>query len=169
MDTSGLRFDLERDAVRVVLADEGGRVLLFHAVTDDVGPAGWWELPGGGIHDGESYLEAAVREVREETGLRLDPAVLGPPSWRRDSTWRSRGQRRLQHEVVVAARVDGHRPAITTDGQTANEREIYTGVRWWDVADILRSAERFYPGRLAELLPAFLAGQTIDEPFEFWN
>jgi hypothetical protein len=28
---------------------------------------------------------------------------------------------------------------------------------------------RFYPGRLPELLPVFLAGQTIDEPFEFWN
>ena len=35
--------------------------------------------------------------------------------------------------------------------------------------DILGSSERFYPGRLPELLPAFLAGEAIDEPFEFWN
>ena len=56
-----LRFDLERDAVRVVLTDEGGRVLLFHAVTPEV-PTGWWELPGGGIREGESYTGAAVRE-----------------------------------------------------------------------------------------------------------
>jgi 8-oxo-dGTP pyrophosphatase MutT (NUDIX family) len=167
--TDGLRFDLERDAVRVVLTDEGGRVLLFHAVTSDVGPAGWWELPGGGIDDGESYRDAAVREVREETGLLLDPAALGPPSWRRDSTWRSRGLRRLQHEVVVGGRVPGHRPAINADGRTAYELEIYVDVRWWEVGEILGSAERFYPGRLPELLPAFLAGQAIDEPFEFWN
>jgi 8-oxo-dGTP pyrophosphatase MutT (NUDIX family) len=165
----GLEFDLERDAVRVVLTDEGGRVLLFHAVTDDVGPAGWWELPGGGIDEGESYLDAAVREIREETGLVLDPAQFGPPAWRRDTTWRARGLRRLQHEVVVAARVPGHRPAIRTDGQTATELEIYVEARWWEVADVLRSQVRFYPGRLPELLPAFLAGQVIDEPFEFWN
>jgi 8-oxo-dGTP pyrophosphatase MutT (NUDIX family) len=110
-----------------------------------------------------------VREVREETGLLLDPATIGPPSWRRDTTWRSRGVRRLQHEVVVSARVPGHRPAIRTDGQTASELEDYVGVRWWEVGDILGSGERFYPGRLPELLPAFLAGETIDEPFEFWN
>jgi len=165
----GLRFDLERDAVRVVLTDEGGRVLLFHAVTADVPAPGWWELPGGGIHSGESYLDAAVREVQEETGLLLDPAMVGPPSWRRDSTWRSRGLRRLQHEVVVAARVTGHRPAIRADGRTAYELEIYVDARWWEVTDILASTERFYPGRLPEFLPAFLAGQAIDEPFEFWN
>src|SRR5262249_43654836 len=68
----GLRFDLERDAVRVVLTDEGGRVLLFHAVTPEV-PAGWWELPGGGIHDGGSYPGAAVRAGRGGTR-----AVAGP-------------------------------------------------------------------------------------------
>jgi 8-oxo-dGTP pyrophosphatase MutT (NUDIX family) len=153
----------------VVLTDEGGRVLLFHAVTDDVGPAGWWELPGGGIDQGESYLDAALREIREETGLVLDPAQVGPPAWRRDTTWRSRGVRRLQHEVVVGARVPGHQPLIRTDGQTATELEVYVEARWWEVADVLRSLVRFYPGRLPELLPAFLAGQAIDEPFEFWN
>jgi len=164
-----LRYDLERDAVRVVLTDGGGRVLLFHAVTDDVGPAGWWELPGGGIDEGETYLEAAVREVREETGLVLDPALVGPPAWRRDSTWRSRGQRRLQHEVVVAATVPGHRPAISAAGRTASELEVFVATRWWELAEIQSSRERFYPGRLPGLLPAFLAGERIDEPFEFWN
>src|SRR5215472_13245602 len=96
-----LHYDLERDAVRVVLTDRAGRVLLFHVLTPDQAPDGWWELPGGGISPGESYLDAAVREIREETGLVLDPGQVGPPLWRRDSTWRSRGMRRLQHEVVV--------------------------------------------------------------------
>jgi hypothetical protein len=35
-----LIYDVERDAVRVVLADVGGRVLLFHMVTREV-PGGW--------------------------------------------------------------------------------------------------------------------------------
>jgi 8-oxo-dGTP pyrophosphatase MutT (NUDIX family) len=164
-----LRYDLERDAVRVVLADASGRVLLFHVVTAEEAPGGWWELPGGGIDPGESYLEAAVREIREETGLVIDAAQVGPPAWRRDSTWLSRGKRRLQHEVVVLARVAQEQPAIVDGGRTPEEVEDYVTARWWRVPEIAGSQALFYPGRLPELLPRFLAGEVIDEPFERWS
>jgi 8-oxo-dGTP pyrophosphatase MutT (NUDIX family) len=164
-----LRYDLERDAVRVVLSDGGGRVLLFHVLTPDQAPDGWWELPGGGLGPGESYLEAAIREIREETGLVLDPAQVSPPSWRRDSTWMSRGKRRLQHEVVVHARIAADQPAIIDGGRTPQEVEDFITFRWWQVREITGSRQRFYPGRLPELLPAFLAGEAIDEPFELWS
>jgi 8-oxo-dGTP pyrophosphatase MutT (NUDIX family) len=163
-----LHYDLERDAVRVVLADASGRVLLFHVETEEV-PGGWWELPGGGMDLGESYQEAAVREIREETGLVLDPAQIGPPTWRRDTTWRSRGKRRLQHEVVVFAQVPGDQPTIVDGGRSPTEIEDYVTARWWNVAEIIRSQERFYPSRLPELLPQFLAKEKIDEPFEYWD
>jgi 8-oxo-dGTP pyrophosphatase MutT (NUDIX family) len=164
-----LSYDLERDAVRVVLADASGRVLLFHVVTAEETPDGWWELPGGGIDPGESYLEAAVREIREETGLDLDPGQVSPPTWRRDSTWRSRGKRRLQHEVVVLAHVAQEQPAVVDGGRTPEEVEDYVTARWWGVPEIARSRARFYPGRLPQLLPRFLAGEVIDEPFERWS
>ena len=164
-----LRYDLERHAVRVVLTDTSGRVLLFHALTPEETPDGWWELPGGGIDPGETYLDAAVREVREETGLVLDPAQVGQPTWRRDTTWRSRGKRRLQHEVVVLARVAADQPAIVDGGRTPEELEDYVTARWWQVPEITGSQVRFYPARLPELLPRFLAGEHIDEPFERWN
>jgi 8-oxo-dGTP pyrophosphatase MutT (NUDIX family) len=164
-----LHYDLERDAVRVVLTDGGGRVLLFHVLTPDQQPDGWWELPGGGIDPGESYLEAAVREIREETGMRLDPGQVSPPSWRRDTTWLSRGKRRLQHEVVVHARIAADQPVIVDGGRTPQEVADFVTFRWWRVPEITGSRARFYPGRLPGLLPAFLAGETIDEPFERWN
>jgi len=164
-----LRYDLERDAVRVVLTDGGGRVLLFHVRTPDETPDGWWELPGGGLGPGESYLEAAIREIREETGLLLDPAHVSPPSWRRDSTWVSRGKRRLQHEVVVHARITADQPPIIDGGRTPQEVEDFVMFRWCQVPEITGSRHRFYPGRLPELLPTFLAGEAIDEPFELWN
>src|SRR5262249_49789364 len=149
--------------------DGAGRVLLFHVLTPDQEPDGWWELPGGGIGPGESYLEAAVREIREETGLILDPGQVRAPSWRRDTTWVSRGQRRLQHEVVGLAPLAAGPPALLDGGRTPQEGEDVVPVRWWPVTEITASRRRFSPGRLPELLPAFLAGHHIDEPFERWN
>jgi 8-oxo-dGTP pyrophosphatase MutT (NUDIX family) len=164
-----LSYDLERSCVRVVLRDRAGRILLFRAVLESRAAEHWWELPGGGIEPGESYQQAAVREIREETGLEVSAADVGPPRWRRSATWTARGIRRLQHEVVVPVQLEADAPAVTDGGRTAEELEEYVEARWWAVADVLASAERFYPGRLPALLPAFLAGAELTEPFERWN
>ena len=164
-----LSYDLERWCVRVVLQDRGGRILLFRARLASRSPRDWWELPGGGIEPGESYQQTAVRELAEETGLLVSPDQVGPPRWQRTATWTARGIRRLQHEVVVPVRLDADRPPIGDGGRTPDEREEYVEARWWEVADVVASSERFYPGLLPQLLPAFLAGAELTEPFERWN
>jgi 8-oxo-dGTP pyrophosphatase MutT (NUDIX family) len=166
---AGGGYDLERSCVRVVLRDRAGRILLFRAVLASRTAGHWWELPGGGIEPGESYQQAAVRELREETGLEISLAQVSSPRWRRTSTWTARGVRRLQHEVVVTVQLDAYAPPVTDGGRTAEELAEYVEARWWNVADVIASTERFYPGRLPELLPAVLAGAEIAEPFERWN
>jgi 8-oxo-dGTP pyrophosphatase MutT (NUDIX family) len=112
---------------------------------------------------------AAVREVHEETGLVVPIDAVGPPTWRRSATWASRGLRRLQHERVVCVRINESAPPIGGDLRTVEETEVYIGARWWCVDEVLMSTERFYPGRLPQLLEAFLSGAVVDEPFERWN
>jgi ADP-ribose pyrophosphatase len=60
-------LDFEQGAVVVYIEDEQGRVLFvrvcrYPTLSND------WEVPAGGMDAGESVLEAAQREVREETG-----------------------------------------------------------------------------------------------------
>lgn len=62
-----------RPAAGVVLRNAEGRVLLVRRATEDT-----WGIPGGGLEAGESWVNAAVRECREETGwlARID-GLLG--------------------------------------------------------------------------------------------
>jgi 8-oxo-dGTP pyrophosphatase MutT (NUDIX family) len=165
-------YDIERSSVRVVLLDDDGRMLLFRTVDPTMPDLGeWWELPGGGVEAGESFVDTAVREIAEETGFELARAAVGVPTWRRDSTYVRRHRRTWQHEVVVVAHVVGRAPVPAREGRTEDELQEYVGHRWWDVADLVAAGgtQRFFPGRLPELIEDFLAGVGIDEPFDLWN
>ena len=161
---------VERWAVRLVVRDLAGSVLVFRAQEVTIPELGqWWELPGGGIEPGEGYREAAARELDEETGLVVEPAAVGPARWRRYTSYRHRGTRRLQHELIATTGLDAVEPPVDVSGQLPHEREDYLSWRWMPVAEITAGAERFYPGRLPHLLPRLLAGEDIDEPFELWS
>jgi 8-oxo-dGTP pyrophosphatase MutT (NUDIX family) len=53
--------------------DPSGRILLFRFVHRNGALAGqdYWATPGGGVEDGETFEQAAIRELEEETGIRV--------------------------------------------------------------------------------------------------
>lgn len=62
--------------VEAVCVDASGRVLLGRRANDPA--AGFWDLPGGFLHEDELPLDALRREIREETALEIEPqAFLG--------------------------------------------------------------------------------------------
>lgn len=54
-------------ATRTVLFDQDGKVAIIN-----VKKHGYYKIPGGGIEDGEDILDAARREVQEESGCNCE-------------------------------------------------------------------------------------------------
>jgi 8-oxo-dGTP pyrophosphatase MutT (NUDIX family) len=64
-------FNSKRLSCGVVILNTDDELLLCHVTGQ-----GHWDLPKGGIDHGESPLQAALRETREETGLHLSDSAL---------------------------------------------------------------------------------------------
>jgi lipoyl(octanoyl) transferase len=54
-----------------VFVHRGDRLLVLHRVVEE-----YWHVVAGALDEGETYAEAAARELREETGLVATPIDL---------------------------------------------------------------------------------------------
>ncbi|MFS0900538.1 NUDIX hydrolase, partial [Mycolicibacterium litorale] len=154
-----------RVSARVVLLDESGAVLLLcgsDPAVDGDAPR-WWFTVGGAVQAGESLAQAAVREVDEETGLRIDPGELVGPVWRRDAVFEFNGSVMRSQEMFFVHRTRRFEPSTT--GHSALERHYIHGYRWCDatmIAELVAGGETVYPQQLGDLLAR--AGRLADEP-----
>ena len=152
-----------RPGVGVVVVGEDGRLLVGRRIRA-IGPE-QWQFPQGGIDEGESPLEASLRELEEEIGtrdvevlaelarpLRYDlPADIRPaPRWAK----RYRGQEQRWFAVRLRcgeASIDLDTPDpefdawrwVTIDeaveGAVDFKREVYEALRAW-LRDVLPAA-----------------------------
>jgi 8-oxo-dGTP pyrophosphatase MutT (NUDIX family) len=148
-----------RPTARLIALDPDSAVLLFRCRFDDDPnlPRTFWVLPGGGVEPGESYENAARRELCEETGIAIDavgPCVLEeeqpgrhPAFGDRDIVYRDRVfLTRLTASDVASLRPD----AVKESG--------YQEHRWWTLDELDRTDETIRPEALPTIVRRVLAG-----------
>lgn len=145
----GERPRRSRSTARVLLIDDRDRILLFADSDPGVPGVHWWITPGGGIDDGESEAVAAVREVEEETGLRITEADLIGPTMRRTVVHGYSDVVIDQQDVFYACWVPEFE--VSTAGHTEEELLTMAGHRWWTRTELATTDEAIWPAALVDL------------------
>lgn len=144
----------KRPAARLLVTDPEGRMLLFRFSPDDRLP--FWVTPGGAVDPGETFEEAARRELREETGLDMEPGPL--VAVRHVSFLSLEGIEVDAEERFYAVRVP--HGEIDTSGHTELEKSMMLSHRWWTPEELAAHDEVWYPVDLIEIWRDLLIGSV---------
>ncbi|MBF9232276.1 NUDIX hydrolase [Microvirga alba] len=140
-----------RPSARLIVLDAANRVLLFRFVHKTGALAGrdYWATPGGGVDPGESFIDAARRELAEETGFQAD--IMEPHVAEREFILQlSDGEHVVAEERFFVVRTT--ESTLSTESWTADEVEVMADHRWWTLQELRATTEIVFPENMAEMV-----------------
>ena len=131
--------------VRVIILDDMNRMLMVRQCHQgkDI-----WMVPGGAVEEGENSIEAAVREVKEETGLDVESGNL---IWHVEEV-SGRGQRFVN---FFLGRIKGGKLSLGEDPELGREDQVLREVRFM-TREELDEIQTIYPEYLKDEFWRFL-------------
>lgn len=140
--------------VRVIVLDKDNRMLMVRQHHED---RDIWMVPGGNIEEGETSYEAAVREVKEETGLDVE---IGNLIWHVEEVSSERGQRFVN---FFLGNLKGGTLALGSDPEFDDDHQVLREARFM-MRDEIQKLQAVYPEYLKDELWKFL-----DEDYSRYN
>ena len=139
-----------RPCVGIMVLNKAGAVWVgrrFDAPNDE-GPGQWWQMPQGGIDPGEEPLDAALRELYEETRIKRVKVLAELPEWLNydlpehliGKVWK--GRYRGQTQKWFAVRFEGDESEIDISA-TEDHKAEFDRWQWVDCARLVDLAVPF--------------------------
>jgi len=159
-----------RPCVGVMLLNKEGRAFVGRRADRGDAPEGngnWWQMPQGGLGEGEDLEGAARRELAEETGVRSAHFVAQARDWLTYDlpgelvgvAWG--GRYRGQTQMWFAARFEGEESEIDLGAHEGHDQE-FDAWRWVTLKElpelVVPFKRKVYEGVLAEFAPILRAG-----------
>ncbi len=161
---------LIHNSIRIILVNPNNEILLMCAndpkttATDGTYNGRFWFTIGGEIEPGETNMQAAVRELHEETGLTLKDVVFGPIVWFGSCDLILSGElKRLNQKFIVA---HSKKTNISMKNFTESEKNVIEKMDWFSLDKIKSHDDIIYPIGLEKHLPDILQKNYPIQPLE---
>ena len=141
---------VHRRAARVVVVDPDGHVLMIQGFDPHRSEDSYWYTVGGGVEPGEDEVQAAVREVWEETGATITREDLLGPVHHDRGTFSFEGRTIHQEQVFYGWVTE----RFAAEPAAFGELEVRSTIRmdWIDPATTRAGGEAVYPVVLERLV-----------------